>query len=441
MQEVDIYIKKLTAKFGAFVFPDCKTLFDPYKEEEQLEQMIPNYRSQMNALINKKSTSNSDLTYKIVKTADNHLSIFKKNDTTVQHQEAVHEKATPSVEHKISSVDDLKYQVMKRDKEKSRVDGRVDSVILKRKAESPISSVSEPVSDNRKKTKFLTNYRRMSTSTEFVNVDSAKINVPKIAVEDEQSKVEKPVESKSSSKSSDTPTTDSVNKQNSKEDLITAVVKKLDKLQKFVSTTDKVKVVESNSPSDKITESEPSIESGSSNEKPITAVSQENEPNSSNNLNPVVEPNLDNSNEDENLLVPMLDPSSREMDDSKKDIVLAPITSNRQGSMSGSSIQSVTGSLDESLEVAIKTEPLSGDDDPNDNKSSEKIVTPIDNCSQNGLKDSNVSKISVKNISSMTKPVEPVQRAPVAVRKMEANKSGRLSMLLICILIDVNVVF
>lgn len=440
-----MYIKKLTAKFGSFIFPECKTLFDPFKEEEQLEQMIPNYRSHANALINKKSTSNSDLTYKIVKTADNNLSIIKKNDKSVQSQEAVHDK-TQHVEHKhgknavIDALDDLKYQVMKRDKETSRVDGRVDSVILKRKAESPLPSPVEPVGDSRKKMKLLTNCRRMSTPTaskEFFNVDNSK-NVEKLPI-DRQATITKAnadepnrIDRKSSSKSRETPSKDLVMKTNIKEDLISAVVKKLDTLQAFVSTNDnsKIKNVDSVSQSNKITEHERCIESGSFNDivDKSTVIPQRNE--SHKDPKPVVEVNLNKSksDEDENLLVPMHDrPIHHESSDSKKDLQMAAIISSRQGSMSGSSIQSVTGSLDDPFEMSIKTEPMSGDemDNSNDNSLERRLVSPLDNRSQNGTQESSFSKISVKNINLMTKPLEQMQRSQVAVRRLQTNKSGK----------------
>lgn len=118
LQEVDKYIKKLTAKLRSFNYPEVKTLFDPFKEEEQLEQMIPNYRSHANnALANKKCT------YKIVlgKTAMVELSY------------------------------DLKYQVMKSDKDATRAgNGRVDTVILKRKPCSILPQLCENVNSLRK---------------------------------------------------------------------------------------------------------------------------------------------------------------------------------------------------------------------------------------------------------------------------------------------------
>lgn len=360
----------------------------------------------------------------------------------MQPQEAVHDK-TQDVEHKhgknatIDALDDLKYQVMKRDKETSRVDGRVDSVILKRKAESPLPSPVETVGDNRKKMKLLTNCRRMSTPTaskEFLNVDNSK-NVEKIPT-DRQATITKAnadesnrIDRKSSIKSRETPSRDVVMKTNIKEDLISAVVKKLDTLQAFVSTNDnsKIKNVDSVSQSSKITEHELCIESGSFNDivDKSTVIPQRNE--SHKDPKPVVDPNKSKSDEDENLLVPMHDrPIHHELSDSKKDLQMTAIISSRQGSMSGSSIQSVTGSLDDPFEMSIKTEPMSGDEMDNSNDNSlERIVSPLDNRSHNGTQESSFSKITVKNINLMTKPLEQMQRSQVAVRRLQTNKSGK----------------
>lgn len=411
LQEVDKYIKKLTAKFGSFNYPDVKTLFDPFKEEEQLEQMIPNYRSHANnALANKKCTSNSDLTYKIVKTADNNLSIFKKNDNTVPSPDGGggHEKAQ-SADQKLGKTvtvelsDDLKYQVMKRDKDATRAgDGRVETVILKRKAGSP-SSVEV------KKMKLLPSSRRSSTSTpvkDSVNVDNSKSSVAVKAMTDRETPASKTSDDEQSkcSRSGETPTKDVVSKTSSK-DLISAVVKKLDTLEAFVTT---------NIQSNKKTEKEICNEISSSSDivdQPMAVIPNETSPNKS------------RSDEDDNLLVPMNNRSSHGNSDSKKDLKTA--ASSRQGSMSGSSIQSVTGSLDDPYEMSIKAEPLSGDEMDNSvvhYDSAEK--SSYNNRSQNGSQDNSFSKISVKPINSMTKPLDQLQnQKQVAIRKFLGNKS------------------
>lgn len=76
IKEVDIHIRKIIAKFGTFVYPQFRTVYDPSKEMQQLEAMIPGITDSIN---NAEKTSKPALTYKIVKTADNHLSIIKKD--------------------------------------------------------------------------------------------------------------------------------------------------------------------------------------------------------------------------------------------------------------------------------------------------------------------------------------------------------------------------
>lgn len=77
-QEADIYIQKLTDKFGAFRYAELRTPYNPAMEDQHLAEMIPTSkgatqtqrRKTTSALMNK-----SDLTLKIVKSADNHLSV------------------------------------------------------------------------------------------------------------------------------------------------------------------------------------------------------------------------------------------------------------------------------------------------------------------------------------------------------------------------------
>lgn len=444
---MDKYIAKLTTKFGSFNFPECRTHFDPFKEEEQLEMMIPNYRSHVNAAnISKKSTSNSDLTYKIVKTADNHLSIVKKNDNCLQqhHQTAQDPEKIQNVEAKlgknatIDSSDDSNYQVLKRESS-SRMDGRVDSVILKRKAGSPSGPTAavEAVSENRKKMKYLANYRRLSSPTvniECLNTDSLK-NVtkplndrPAKTNDDDRSKIEmqKRIERQSSNKSNDTPTKEA--ETTSKEDRIMAVVKKLDTLQAFVSINDncKGKTIDSIAQSNKKTEPEHCNESGSAKncvDQPMTVIPQRMEPNR---VQQETIPDKTKCDDDENLLVPMHKRSNHdELTDTKKDLQMATATSSRQSSMSGSSNPSIT--QDDPFEMSIKAEPLSGDELDKSmahDDSLERILSPYDNrCAQNGQQDNSFTKISVKNISSMTKPLDSLQRNQVAVRPVQMNKS------------------
>lgn len=91
-----MYIKKITIKFGSFVFATRKITYNPDAEDEQLEMLIPNIRP----YLAQRNGARSDLTFKIVKTADNSMSIVKKSDpSVVPSNQSPHSytSATPSV--------------------------------------------------------------------------------------------------------------------------------------------------------------------------------------------------------------------------------------------------------------------------------------------------------------------------------------------------------
>lgn len=73
---MDIYIENIKEKYGAFNYAELKTPFNPQTAEQHLHQMIPGLRSTRGR--RRSSIARSDLTLKIVKTADNHLSVVKK---------------------------------------------------------------------------------------------------------------------------------------------------------------------------------------------------------------------------------------------------------------------------------------------------------------------------------------------------------------------------
>lgn len=75
---MDAYIKKITLKFGSFVYAPHKVTYNPEIEDDQLEILIPNIRPYLTP----HTSARSDLTFKIVKTADNNMSIVKKSDST-----------------------------------------------------------------------------------------------------------------------------------------------------------------------------------------------------------------------------------------------------------------------------------------------------------------------------------------------------------------------
>ena len=41
IEEVDQHIKKLVERYGSFAYPPVKTLYNPQKEDEQLQLLIP----------------------------------------------------------------------------------------------------------------------------------------------------------------------------------------------------------------------------------------------------------------------------------------------------------------------------------------------------------------------------------------------------------------
>jgi hypothetical protein len=41
VEEVDQHIKKLVERYGSFAYPSPRTAYNPNKEDEQLQQLIP----------------------------------------------------------------------------------------------------------------------------------------------------------------------------------------------------------------------------------------------------------------------------------------------------------------------------------------------------------------------------------------------------------------
>lgn len=78
LQEVDVYIENIIAKFGSFHYAPLRTPFNPQMVDQHLVDMIPGLRAN-NRGRRRSSTAKSDLTLKIVKTADNNLSVVKKD--------------------------------------------------------------------------------------------------------------------------------------------------------------------------------------------------------------------------------------------------------------------------------------------------------------------------------------------------------------------------
>lgn len=80
-QEVDVYIDNIKAKFGSFHYAEVKTPFNPLMTDQHLFDMIPGMKSGARGR-RKSIAKSSDLTLRIVKTADNHLSVVKKDQLT-----------------------------------------------------------------------------------------------------------------------------------------------------------------------------------------------------------------------------------------------------------------------------------------------------------------------------------------------------------------------
>lgn len=100
VKEIEIHIEKIKEKYGSFVYPEFRTPYDPANELEQIRFMIPNFNQtvkgpgssllpvlQERAIISQSATTpvvsvstnsqitKTNLTYKIIKTADNNLLI------------------------------------------------------------------------------------------------------------------------------------------------------------------------------------------------------------------------------------------------------------------------------------------------------------------------------------------------------------------------------
>lgn len=89
---MDIYIENIKEKYGAFNYAELKTPFNPQTAELHLHQMIPGLRSTRGR--RRSSIARPDLTLKIVKTADNHLSVVKKEPASASANITTNTSAT-----------------------------------------------------------------------------------------------------------------------------------------------------------------------------------------------------------------------------------------------------------------------------------------------------------------------------------------------------------
>lgn len=101
IKEVELHISKIKARFGVFNYAAMRELFDPSNLDVQLEAMIPKWETctvttkiEFDAASN---TSKSKLTYKIIKTADNNLSISPVScGKFLLNGDAPHTSSTPN---------------------------------------------------------------------------------------------------------------------------------------------------------------------------------------------------------------------------------------------------------------------------------------------------------------------------------------------------------
>ncbi|XP_017469105.1 PREDICTED: uncharacterized protein LOC108361088 isoform X1 [Rhagoletis zephyria] len=151
IKEVELHIEKIKVKVGAFKYAKIKTPYEPAEELQQLEMMMPGvteYMKRQQSLVPKPS-----LQYKIVKTADNHLSIIKKASATESGNDSDH-SGSPNKKSSCSvssgsgnglgaSVGDIKtsqiapkYEVVSKASSDDSNSSKVTAVILKRKPSS-----------------------------------------------------------------------------------------------------------------------------------------------------------------------------------------------------------------------------------------------------------------------------------------------------------------
>uniref|UniRef100_A0A0K8UEG3 Protein kinase C-binding protein 1 n=1 Tax=Bactrocera latifrons TaxID=174628 RepID=A0A0K8UEG3_BACLA len=147
IKEVEVHIEKIRTKVGAFKYAKFKTPYEPTEELQQLEMMIPgvmDYMKRQQALVPKPS-----LQYKIVKTADNHLSIIKKACTTESSNDSDHSVSPNKKSSSITSTSGIctagdvkaaiitpKYEVVSKASSDDSNSSKVTAVILKRKSSS-----------------------------------------------------------------------------------------------------------------------------------------------------------------------------------------------------------------------------------------------------------------------------------------------------------------
>ncbi|XP_037956524.1 protein kinase C-binding protein 1 isoform X2 [Teleopsis dalmanni] len=127
IKEVELYIQNIKQKIGGFNYAPFKTPYDPSIELEQLETMMPG----VSEFIKKQKNCNAkpSLQYKIVKTADNHLSIIKKNIANESAIESDHSNSSNKAKMLAPN-----YEVVSKYTQEDLNSSKLNTVILKRKS-------------------------------------------------------------------------------------------------------------------------------------------------------------------------------------------------------------------------------------------------------------------------------------------------------------------
>lgn len=158
IKEVDKHIEKIKLIYGSFVYPEFKTAFDPSTGDEQLKNMIPNFvegksvksciQDDLN-LMPGPSSSTPKLTYKIVKTADNNMSIspIVKNPKDLNGTEEILSETSGKFKYKSKSISlfpnktPVKENVVKKVTPLNRRKSAIDKTTLK----NNFNNVTKPI--------------------------------------------------------------------------------------------------------------------------------------------------------------------------------------------------------------------------------------------------------------------------------------------------------
>lgn len=144
IREVEVHIEHIKEKIGSFHYASYRTPYDPLKEQQQLEEMMPGVHDVINRQL--EPANKTPLQFLIRKTAGDKLSIVKKTKTTESGNESdqssspakksLHESPTPPPLPIVSDLPKAKssnYEVIPRAGDALR-ESRGCTVVLKRKS-------------------------------------------------------------------------------------------------------------------------------------------------------------------------------------------------------------------------------------------------------------------------------------------------------------------